>query len=150
MKVLYVGCGPNGGLIGFENCDKHGIDHLCDEYVKIGYPLHEHNIKYVNGKSESLPYDSDFFDAVVCVNALDHVDSLDASVGQISRVLKKGGQFLAQLNFRTKPTVCEPIVFDHNSLKTLFENHSMRIEEVKFQYSQSKSEDRYYYKVRKV
>lgn len=150
MKVLDVGCGANGGLIGFENCDKYAIDHLYDEYVRIGYPLHEHGIKYVNGKSENLPYDSNFFDVIVCVNALDHVDSLDATVKQISRVLKKGGVFLAQLNFRVKPSLCEPIVFEHNALKILFESCSMLVEEVKFQYTQGKTEDRFYYRVRKV
>ena len=94
-KVLDLGCGPNGGLIGFTDCDKYGVDHLLDQYREIGYPLDKHGIKYFDAKSEKLPFNNDFFDVVVCVNALDHVDSLEETVYEISRVLKPKGSMLS-------------------------------------------------------
>jgi len=94
-KVLDLGCGPHGGLIGFNGCDKYGIDHLINEYKKLGYPLDKHGIKYYSAKSEKIPFPSAYFDIVICVNALDHVDSLEKTIEEISRVLKKGGRFIS-------------------------------------------------------
>lgn len=54
-KVLDLGCAPYGGLIDFADCGKYGVDHLADEYKKIGYPLDKHGINYYQAKSEKLP-----------------------------------------------------------------------------------------------
>jgi ubiquinone/menaquinone biosynthesis C-methylase UbiE len=150
MKVLDVGCGANGGLIGFKGCEKHAIDHLYNEYVKIGYPLSKHGIKYLDCSCEELPYEDMSFDRVLCVNALDHVDSflsVENSIREISRVLKSGGLFLSQLNFRDAPTICEPIIFNHRMLRDLFNKHSMVVDAIASQPSKKSSEDRFYYKV---
>tara|TARA_Y100000034_G_scaffold69476_2_gene83895 strand:+ start:1662 stop:2297 length:636 start_codon:yes stop_codon:yes gene_type:complete len=149
MKVLDIGCGANGGLIGFKGCEKHAIDHLYNEYIKIGYPLNKHGIKYLDCSCEKLPYEDASFDRVLCVNALDHVDSLlsvENSIREVSRVLRTGGLFLSQLNFRDIPTVCEPIIFNHEMLSDLFNKHSMIVDEVVNQPSKKSSEDRFYYK----
>jgi len=147
-KVLDLGCGPNGGLIDFIGCEKYGADHLLDQYKEIGYPLDKHGIKYYDTKSENLPFEDSFFDIVVCVNALDHVDNLEITIKEISRVLKRGGSFLSQLNFRPSPALTEPIVFNKNSLEDLFLKYEMEITKIQFQYS-IPSEDRFYYEARK-
>ena len=49
-RVLDLGCGPHGGLIGFEDCDKYGVDHLIDEYKKLGYPLNKDPVKHAFNK----------------------------------------------------------------------------------------------------
>lgn len=147
-RVLDVGCGPHGGLIGFKESDKYGVDHLIKEYEKIGYPLEKHKIKYCQAKSEKLPFPDSFFDVVVCVNALDHVDSLQHSIKEISRVIKKGGYFIGQINFRITPTITEPIVLNHKSLISIFLKNNLLITKRIFQYSLNK-EDRYYYECEK-
>ena len=147
-KVLDIGCGPHGGLIGFKNCEKYGVDHLIDEYEKLGYPLKKHGIKYYCAKSEKLPFPDIFFDIVICVNALDHVDSLKKTVHEISRVLKSNGRFIAQINFHEEPTSTEPIVLNHDLLTSFFlENNMVLIKRI-FQYHIS-NEDRYYYEYEK-
>ena len=147
--VLDVGCGPHAGLIGFRNCQKYGVDYLIDEYRRIGYPLDKHDIRYYNSSSEKLPFDNAFFDVVTCVNALDHVDSLNKTVKEISRVLKVGGKFIGQINFRGKPTSTEPICLTHPKLISLLEKNNLRLTQVKFQYH-IMEEDRYYYECEKI
>ncbi len=43
---------------------------------------------------ETLPYADASFDAVVCVDVLEHVQDLDQVLAEVTRVLKPGGLFL--------------------------------------------------------
>ena len=42
---------------------------------------------------ESLPYDGEAFDYVVCVDVLEHVQDLDQVLREVARVLRPGGLF---------------------------------------------------------
>jgi SAM-dependent methyltransferase len=149
-RILDVGCGPHCGIIGFKGCEKYGIDHLMDDYARIGYPLEQHGVNYVNGQSEHMPFNDEFFDVVLCVNALDHVDDLKKTVREISRVLKSGGQFIGQLNFRSRPTATEPICLNREELLDFCRTARLYPRDVVFQYRLSQtSEDRYYYEFQK-
>lgn len=148
-KVLDVGCGPHGGLIGFSDCYKFGIDHLIEDYRKIGYPLDEHGIEYYHAKVEKMPFPASFFDVVVSINALDHVDSLKKTIIEISRVLKKNGKFIAQINFHDKPTITEPITLNHKKLIALLLKYNLILIKRIFQYK-VKNGDRYYYECEKI
>jgi 2-polyprenyl-6-hydroxyphenyl methylase/3-demethylubiquinone-9 3-methyltransferase len=53
--------------------------------LRIGYDV---------GVGESLPYADTSFDAVVCVDVLEHVADLDQVLAQVARVLRPGGLFL--------------------------------------------------------
>jgi 2-polyprenyl-6-hydroxyphenyl methylase/3-demethylubiquinone-9 3-methyltransferase len=52
------------------------------------------SIRYDEGTGEALPYPDAAFDAVVCVDVLEHVADLDAVLAEVRRVLKPGGWFL--------------------------------------------------------
>jgi len=51
-------------------------------------------IRYDIGVGENLPYPDDHFDAVVCVDVLEHVVDLTKVLAEVARVLKPGGLFL--------------------------------------------------------
>lgn len=51
-------------------------------------------IRYLNGVGEDLPFAEDSFDAVVCVDVLEHVESLRRTLDEVARVLRPGGLFL--------------------------------------------------------
>lgn len=51
-------------------------------------------IKYDVGVGEALPYSDAVFDAVVCVDVLEHVEDLSKVLSEVARVLKPGGVFL--------------------------------------------------------
>ncbi|WP_428514194.1 bifunctional 2-polyprenyl-6-hydroxyphenol methylase/3-demethylubiquinol 3-O-methyltransferase UbiG [Roseovarius sp.] len=52
------------------------------------------DIRYDTGVGEALPYDDAAFDAVVCVDVLEHVSDLEQVLQEVARVLKPGGLFL--------------------------------------------------------
>ena len=51
-------------------------------------------IRYDVGVGEHLPYPANAFDAVVCVDVLEHVEDLEKVIAESARVLKPGGLFL--------------------------------------------------------
>jgi len=51
-------------------------------------------IAYDVGVGEALPYDDTGFDAVVCVDVLEHVSDLTRVLAEVTRVLRPGGLFL--------------------------------------------------------
>lgn len=58
-------------------------------------------ISYDTGVGEALPYGDAAFDAVVCVDVLEHVADLDRVLTEAARVLKPGGAFLFDTINRT-------------------------------------------------
>jgi 2-polyprenyl-6-hydroxyphenyl methylase/3-demethylubiquinone-9 3-methyltransferase len=53
--------------------------------LRVGYDV---------GVGEALPYDAAGFDAVVCVDVLEHVTDLHKVLSEVARVLRPGGLFL--------------------------------------------------------
>lgn len=53
-----------------------------------------HHIGYDVGFGEALPYPDGAFDAVVCVDVLEHVAALSRVLGEVERTLRPGGLFL--------------------------------------------------------
>lgn len=52
------------------------------------------DIRYDVGIGEALPYQNEAFEAVVCVDVLEHVSDLTQVIAEVTRVLKPGGVFL--------------------------------------------------------
>ena len=55
---------------------------------------HGRRITYDIGTGEALPYADAAFDAVVCVDVLEHVQDLGMVMAEVARVLRPGGLFL--------------------------------------------------------
>jgi 2-polyprenyl-6-hydroxyphenyl methylase / 3-demethylubiquinone-9 3-methyltransferase len=51
-------------------------------------------IRYDTGVGEALPYNAVSFDAVVCVDVLEHVTDLHKVMAEVARTLRPGGLFL--------------------------------------------------------
>lgn len=121
-RVLDVGCGPFPNLLVFEDCEAHGLDPLADRYRAAGYPLDEwtaSGFTYHHAPAERMPFDDDHFDAVVSVNAVDHVDDFAAVAREIKRVLRPGGRLRLQVNYHP-PTVTEPVMIDDAMMQAHF------------------------------
>jgi 2-polyprenyl-6-hydroxyphenyl methylase/3-demethylubiquinone-9 3-methyltransferase len=96
--VLDLGCA--GGLMA-EALTKNGanvigIDPAAQATATAAvHAKHmDYAIQYDVGMGENLPYTDDHFDAVVCVDWLEHVTDLTKVLAEVARVLKPGGLFL--------------------------------------------------------
>ena len=105
LRVLDVGCG--GGLLSEEfaalGCDVTGIDLSLPTLAAASRHAMASglSIRYLEGSAEQLAFESGTFDVVCCCDVLEHVDSPDAVIGEISRVLKPGGLFFFDTINRT-------------------------------------------------
>jgi 2-polyprenyl-6-hydroxyphenyl methylase/3-demethylubiquinone-9 3-methyltransferase len=107
QTILEVGCG--GGLICEELAQRGatlvGVDpssaalHTAREHA-IASGQAEH-ITYDQGYAEALPYDNERFTAVVCLDVLEHVKDIRATIAEIARVLTPGGVFVFDTINRT-------------------------------------------------
>lgn len=101
-RFLDLGCGGLGiGILWLiQSEEAYGLDplpvlipetgcRLVDEFVS-GV---QKNTKYFTGKAESMLFDDDFFDLVVCNNVLDHVHDPYAILNEVKRVLSPDGLF---------------------------------------------------------
>jgi 2-polyprenyl-6-hydroxyphenyl methylase/3-demethylubiquinone-9 3-methyltransferase len=66
--------------------------HARESGLRIGYDV---------GVGEALPYESASFDAVVCVDVLEHVADLNKVLSEVARTLRPGGLFLFDTINRT-------------------------------------------------
>ena len=96
--VLDLGCagGFMAEAMALRGANVTGIDpakgaieaarrHAATEGLRIGYDV---------GVGEALPYADASFDAVVCVDVLEHVADLGKVLAEVARVLRPGGLFL--------------------------------------------------------
>lgn len=96
--VLDVGCA--GGFMAEALAEKGanvtGIDPAAQaiEAARAHAAASGLDIRYDVGVGEALPYEDATFDAVVCVDVLEHVSDLAKVVSEIDRVLKPNGTFL--------------------------------------------------------
>ena len=107
--ILDLGCGPYPLSIAFEDCRIVGLDPLVLDYEAAGFPLAEFTdrVTFVRGFAEDMPFPSQSFDAVISVNAIDHVDDFARAASEISRVLKKDGILRMQVHYHP-PRKLEP------------------------------------------
>lgn len=116
-RVLDIGCGPRGSLEWADvTAQRVGLDPLVPDYRKLG--IGRHKMEYCAAPSHKIPFPGGHFDFVTCLNALDHVDDFEGTVGEIKRVTKAGGFFLLSVELDHPPTPAEPITITHDQLRT--------------------------------
>ena len=99
MTVLEIGCGTGSIWIGRENivskCGKLILTDLSEGMLEtaeknLGKP---DNIEYRKADIQCLPFMDESFDVVIANSMLYHVPDIDRGLGEVRRVLKKGGVF---------------------------------------------------------
>ncbi|MGI9177143.1 MAG: bifunctional 2-polyprenyl-6-hydroxyphenol methylase/3-demethylubiquinol 3-O-methyltransferase UbiG [Pirellulales bacterium] len=105
MTVLDVGCG--GGFMAEVLARKGATVVGLDPSAPAVEAARQHaraeglSIDYRLGVGENVPMESRTVDCVVCVDVLEHVESVDRVLDEICRVLKPGGMFLFDTINRT-------------------------------------------------
>jgi len=110
MKVLDIGSGPFPSGLCYKNAEIYCLDPLMGKYIEAGYPIHcyDSRAKFVQAMAEDIPFEDGYFDAVISVNAIDHVNDFAKTATEIQRVLKPGGRFRMHAHYHPK-TTAEPI-----------------------------------------
>ena len=119
MRLLDVGAGPMASATCFKGADLYCLEPLLPRYLDAGFPIHYYNARFVCARSEAIPVADGFFDAVISVNAIDHVDDIAESAAEIKRVLKPGGLFRMHVHYHLA-TTCEPLAFTDEMFLHLF------------------------------
>jgi 2-polyprenyl-6-hydroxyphenyl methylase / 3-demethylubiquinone-9 3-methyltransferase len=84
--------------------------HARAQGLRIGYDV---------GVGEALPYDTASFDAVVCVDVLEHVADLNKVLAEVARSLRPGGMFLFDTINRNPLARLATITFAEDVLRLL-------------------------------
>ncbi len=120
LSVLDVGSGPMPSALVFDSCELYCLDPLIDEYIKIGFPLHYYKgVQFICGLSEGMPLEDNFFDVVISVNAIDHVDNIYKTSSEIERVLKPRGKLIIHVHYH-KGTDAEPLELNDDIMSKAF------------------------------
>lgn len=106
-RILEVGCG--GGLICEEMARRGATMVGIDPSQPALETAREHAdqsglaeyITYEQGYAEALPYADGSFQAIICLDVLEHVKDLRATIAEIARVLAPGGVFVFDTINRT-------------------------------------------------
>ncbi len=107
QDILEVGCG--GGLIceglARRGAITVGVDPssmaLADARTHIQRSSLGQNVHFDHAYAESLPYGDGSFSVIVCLDVLEHVQDVAATIQEIARVLAPGGIFVFDTINRT-------------------------------------------------
>jgi ubiquinone/menaquinone biosynthesis C-methylase UbiE len=97
-KVLEVGCST--GLICFAikkffpNSQVIGLEPEIEAYHvanSMSITNSDHEVKFLNGFGEKLPFEDNTFDLIICHTVIEHVKDVKKVMSEISRVLTVGG-----------------------------------------------------------
>ena len=95
-RVLDLGCGMGGLAVALRGAGARAVGHepnraygaICTlRAARYGLSL-----PFVAAVGEALPFRDSAFDIVVCLDVLEHADSLEQTLAEIARVLTPGGQ----------------------------------------------------------
>lgn len=96
--VLDLGCagGFMAEAMALRGANVTGIDPAAEAIEAARRHARASNLRidYDVGVGEALPYDAAAFDAVVCVDVLEHVADLNRVLAEVARTLRPGGLFL--------------------------------------------------------
>lgn len=91
-----VGMGRLMSSIESKNIEKHGVD-ISLNYLRYAS---KKDITISLALAESLPYEDESFDMIVCTDVLEHVLDLNIVLREIIRCLKKGGILIIRVPYK--------------------------------------------------
>lgn len=119
-KVLEIGLGYGtlGQMIADQRCEYHGLDIAEGPANMMRYRLcalgMDWRVKVMVGSVLDAPYKDCSFDYVYSIGCLHHTGSLERSISEVYRILKRGGKAVVML-------------YNKNSFRLLFEVRMRRL-----------------------
>lgn len=93
MRILDVGCGYG---IYVQKCSAYaseviGLD-IFKEHLDIAKGRIKDNTYLILNTAEHLAFKDNSFDAIICIETLEHIPSDEEAIKEFSRILKPGGR----------------------------------------------------------
>ena len=127
-RLLDVGCGPLLPARHLAYTELWCLDPMLETYRRCGFPIYDVPAVLLPIRAEDIwTVPDDFFDTVISVNALDHVDDFSMCIAEIERVTKPDGMIRIQIDYHA-PTATEPIVLDDILFRDAF--HQFLIQKI--------------------
>lgn len=119
--VLDICSGPHPNALCFTDCEIFGLDHLTNAYRSLGFPMDEYERRYhfIQGTAEKMPFGDSYFDSVISVNGLDHINDFYAAAREIRRVLRPNGKIRFMIEYH-EPRVTEPLSLSDSIVENCF------------------------------
>lgn len=95
--MLNAGCGTR-------DISAHLRQHGVTELTR--YDIASNDATVVIGPLEDMPFDDETFDSVLCNAVLEHVADADRAIGEIARVVRKGGHAVVSVPFLQPHHAC--------------------------------------------
>jgi ubiquinone/menaquinone biosynthesis C-methylase UbiE len=98
INFLDIGCGTGWAVgqvaaLAGNKGSFYGVDLSSKMIEKAKENFKDNNaIHFIQADVESIPLDSDFFDAIICTNSFHHYLHPDKALKEICRLLKNGGK----------------------------------------------------------
>jgi ubiquinone/menaquinone biosynthesis C-methylase UbiE len=91
-KILDVGCGTGAVMEHLleNNNEVCGVD-MNDVALEF---CRQKGLDVKKGLADNMPFQDDYFDIVLALDVLEHLDHPEAAVVEVKRILKKGGLFI--------------------------------------------------------
>ncbi len=131
--ILDAGCGPAGIFIILDEMNVDAVDPLIDSYQEKLDHFKKENYPAVSFFSKSL---EDFapdkmYDSIFCINVINHVKDLDASLKKIASCVKTGGELIISIDTHkhkfwkrflrtTQLDILHPHQYDLNEYRNMF------------------------------
>ena len=93
-RLLNVGCGTGGFNLVAEEAGLRavGVDADPEAIAICALKREKGGGAFVRAAAERLPFPDGVFDVVYCFSAIEHVESVEASVAEMVRVARRGGR----------------------------------------------------------
>lgn len=97
-KIVEIGCSVFGPINFIQAKEKFGVDPLINQFKKNpSFP--KSDVVFINKCGEKTGFKSNYFDAVICTNVLDHCQNPIDVLREARRILKKDGILILECHF---------------------------------------------------
>jgi SAM-dependent methyltransferase len=91
-----------------------GFECASIEFSTLGVAIQKSKgLEVTQGDARSLPHVSDSFDAIICLDVMEHIVEHDAVASEIHRVLRSGGKFLISVPHGKKLWSAHDVAVNH-------------------------------------
>ncbi len=125
-KLLEIGCGR--GTSSIYQALKTGIEVVPTDYSEDAIKIAQKNLdkydvpaKAVHADMFNLPFAEEYFDAIISLGVMEHIEDAQLAYKEMHQKLKKGG-IMISMNVPEKPTNIQRIAVPINKLLTSIRN----------------------------